>query len=85
LGSLQVPSALGVELSGAIAVVGDLVVTTLIDGTLVALGREDGEIVGTTDLGGGANGWLAALDGRLVIPVGKADPPSLLTLGLEAP
>jgi hypothetical protein len=65
--------------------VGDVVVTTLIDGTLVALGREDGEIVSTTDLGGGTSGWLAALDGRRVIPVGKADPPSLLTLGLEAP
>src|SRR5262245_41919361 len=68
---------------GGTAVVGDLVITALLDGTLVALDREDGEIVWTGDAGGGVNGWLAALDDRLIVPVGNGDPPSLLALGLR--
>jgi len=68
---------------GGTAVVGDLVITALLDGTLVALDREDGEIVWTGEAGGGVNGWLAALDDRLIVPVGNADPPSLLALGLR--
>jgi outer membrane protein assembly factor BamB len=67
---------------GGTAVVGDLVVTTLLEGTLVALARDGGEVVTTVDLGGGTNGWLAALDDRLVVPVGNGDPPSLLALGV---
>jgi outer membrane protein assembly factor BamB len=62
-------------------VVGDLVVTTLLDGTLVALDRHDGTEVWTTDLGGGTNGWPAALDDRLIVPVGNADPPTLVAIG----
>jgi PQQ-like domain len=68
---------------GGTAVVGDLVVTTLLDGTLVALARDGGEVVWTGALGGGTNGWLAALDDRLVVPVGNGDPPSLVALGLR--
>jgi outer membrane protein assembly factor BamB len=64
------------------AVVGDLVITALLDGTLVALDRDTGEIVWTGDAGGGVNGWLAALDDRLIVPVANGDPPSLLALGL---
>jgi outer membrane protein assembly factor BamB len=67
---------------GGTAVVGDLVVTTLMQGSIVALDRDGGEIVWTADLGGGTNGWLAALDDMLIVPVGNADPPSLLALGL---
>jgi outer membrane protein assembly factor BamB len=67
---------------GGTAVVGDLVVTTLLDGTLVALARDGGEVVTTIDLGGGTNGWLAALDDRLVMPVGNGDPPVVVVLGL---
>ena len=70
---------------GGAAVVGDLVVTTLLDGTLVALARDDGGIAWTSDLGGSTNGWLAALDDRLVVPVGNADPPAVVALGLPAP
>jgi outer membrane protein assembly factor BamB len=66
---------------GGAAVVGDLVVTTLLDGTLVALDRHDGTEVWTTDLGGGTNGWPAALDDRLIVPVGNADPPTLVAIG----
>ena len=28
------------------------------------------------------NGWMAALDDRLLVPVGMSDPPALLALGL---
>lgn len=70
---------------GGTAVVGDLVVTALLDGTLVALDRDDGAIVSTADAGGGINGWLAALDDGLVVPVGMSDPPSVLTLALPTP
>jgi outer membrane protein assembly factor BamB len=69
---------------GGTAVVGDLVVTVLLDGTVVALRRTDGEILWTGDAGGGVNGWLAALDDRLIVPVGNADPPAILALGLRA-
>ena len=68
---------------GGAAVVGDLVVTALLDGTLVALDRDSGEIVWTGDAGGGVNGWLAALDDRLIVPVGMGDPPSVLAFGLR--
>ena len=70
---------------GGTAVVGDLVVTALLDGTLVALDRTDGEAVWTMAAGGGVNGWLAALDDRLIVPVGNADPPALLAVGLRQP
>src|ERR687891_505663 len=42
---------------GGTAVVGDLVVTALLDGTVVALSRDDGSIVDRFDAGGGINGW----------------------------
>ena len=68
---------------GGTAVVGDLVVTALLDGTLVALDRADGREVWTMAPGGGINGWLAALDDRLIVPVGNGDPPSLVAVGLR--
>ncbi len=67
---------------GGTAVVGDLVITALLDGTLVALDRVEGDEVWTMATGGGVNGWLAALDDRLVVPVGHADPPMLVAVGL---
>ena len=67
---------------GGTAVVGDLVVTALLDGTVVALSRDDGSIVDRFDAGGGVNGWLAVGDDRLIVPVGMSDPPALLALGL---
>ena len=39
-----------------------------------------GEIVHQLDAGGGVNGWMAAFDDRIVVPVGMSDPPSLLAL-----
>ena len=67
---------------GGTAVVADLVVTALLDGTVVALRRRDGEIVWTHEAGGGVNGWMAVAGDRLVVPVGMGDPPALLALGL---
>ena len=69
---------------GGAAVVGDLVLTVLLDGTLVALRRSDGQIVWTHDVGGGVNGWLSVSADRLIVPVGMSDPPALLALGLPS-
>jgi glucose dehydrogenase len=65
---------------GGATVVGDLVLTVLLDGTLVALRRDSGEIVETSAGDGGVNGWMAVVDDVLVIPVGMSDPPSLVAL-----
>ena len=67
---------------GGTAVVNDLVFTALMDGTIMALDRESGEIVWDHDAEGGINGWLSAAGDDLYVPVGNADPPSLLTLRL---
>ena len=71
----------GSPLGGA-TVVGDLVLTALLGGGVIALRRDDGAIVRTIDTGGGVNGWMAALSDRLLVPVGMSDPPALLALGL---
>ena len=68
---------------GGTAVVNDLVFTALMDGTVLALDRESGEIVWEYDAEGGINGWMSAAGDDLYIPVGNADPPSLLTLRLS--
>lgn len=67
---------------GGATVVGNLVWTALLDGTVVALRRRDGAILQQFSAGGGVNGWMAALDDRLLIPVGASNPPALLALGL---
>ena len=67
---------------GGATVVGDLVFTVLIDGKLIALRRSDGKIVQQIDVGGGVNGWMAAANNRLIVPVGMTNPPSLLSLGI---
>lgn len=69
---------------GATTVVGDLVFTALLDGQVLALRRDTGEIVFTHQAAGGVNGWMAAVGDRLLVPVGMADPPRLLALGLPA-
>ena len=60
---------------GAATVVNDLVFTALLDGTILALDRDDGEIVCTrTTPGGGINGWMAVADDRSWCP--SAPPPA---------
>ena len=67
---------------GAATVVNDLVLTTLLDGTLIALDRESGEIVHSLELGGGTNGWMAVVDDTLLVPVGTSPPARIVALGL---
>jgi outer membrane protein assembly factor BamB len=67
---------------GGATVVNDLVLTALLDGSLVALDRGTGKIVWKHATGGGVNGWLAAVDDTLYVPVGNAKPPKLLALRL---
>jgi len=67
---------------GGATVVGDLVFTALLDGTVLALDRKRGEIVRSWTLGGPINGWMAALDDLLIVPVGQSRPPQLVALGL---
>ena len=67
---------------GAATVVNDLVLTTLLDGTLIALDRQSGEIVHTLELGGGTNGWMAVVDDTLLVPVGTSPPARIVALGL---
>jgi hypothetical protein len=67
---------------GGTAVVGDLVVTALLDGSVIAMRRDDGTIVKTWKTGGGVNGWLSTVDDLMLVPVGSTRTPSLLALGL---
>lgn len=69
---------------GGTTVVGDLVMTALVDGTVLALNRASGEIVRTWALGGGVNGWMAVLGDVMLVPVGMLRPPELVALGLPA-
>lgn len=67
---------------GATTVVNDLVLTVLLDGTILALDRANGDVVATFDAGGGVNGWLAVAGDEVFVPVGNSAPPQLLALGL---
>lgn len=67
---------------GGATVVGDLVFTATYQGSMLALRRDTGEIVWERDAGGGINGWPAVAGDLLVWPVGMADPPALVALGL---
>jgi outer membrane protein assembly factor BamB len=67
---------------GGTAVVGDLVLTALLDGFVVALDRETGEIVHSIELDGGINGWMSTADGKIIVPVGQAETPMLVALTL---
>jgi hypothetical protein len=64
-------------------VVNDLVLTTLLDGTLVALDRGSGEIVHTLELGAGTNGWMAIVGDQLIVPAGTTPPARVIALGLS--
>ena len=69
---------------GAATVVNDLVLTALLDGTIVALDRPTGAMVWQTSAPGGINGWMSIADDLLVVPVGNADPPRLVAYRLAA-
>ena len=70
---------------GGATVVNDLVLTALLDGTIVALDRHTGEIVWKHAAGDGINGWMAAAGDTLYVPVGNVTPPRLLALRLPSP
>ena len=78
--STKVP---GDPLGGA-TVVGDLVLTALLDGTVLALTRDTGEIVRSWSTGGKINGWMAVAGGMMLVPVGASRPPVLVALGLPS-
>ena len=67
---------------GATTVVNDLVLTVLLDGTILALDRADGGVVATFDAGGGVNGWPSVAGDVLFVPIGNTAPPQVLALGL---
>jgi outer membrane protein assembly factor BamB len=68
---------------GATTVVNDLVFTALLDGTVLALRRVDGQIVWRYRAPGHINGSMAVAGNDIVIPVGSASPPRLVMLGLK--
>jgi hypothetical protein len=67
---------------GGATVVNDLVFIPLLDGQLIALYRESGEIAWRGTAPGGINGWMAVADDLLVVPVGNADPPRVVAYRL---
>ena len=67
---------------GAATVVNDLVLTTLVDGTLVVLDRATGKQLRTIALGGSSNGWMAVAGDRLYIPVTDGSTAKLIALGV---
>jgi outer membrane protein assembly factor BamB len=67
---------------GAATVVNDLVLTPLLDGTLLAVSRADGSVRWRTKLAGGVNGWMAVTGDELIIPLGLASPPRIVAYRL---
>lgn len=67
---------------GGATVVNDLVFTALVDGTVLALDRDNGKVVWQYDAGGGVNGWMSVAGDTIVIPVGNGKPPAVLALSL---
>ena len=65
---------------GGTAVAGGVVLTALVDGTIVALDRHTGRIVQKVVAGGGINGWMSLAGDKIIVPVGQADTPALLAL-----
>jgi outer membrane protein assembly factor BamB len=69
---------------GATTVVNDLVFTALLDGTVLALRRSDGQIVWLYRAPGHINGSMAVAGGDIFLPVGGATPPRLVMLQLNS-
>ena len=59
---------------GGVVVVNDLVITATLQGTIIALDRESGDIVWQETAPGGINGWMSVAGDMLVVPVGSASP-----------
>ncbi len=64
--------------------VNDLVFTTLYDGTIHALSREDGKIVWTVQASSGINGWPAVAGDTIIFPAGADEPAALIAFRLGA-
>jgi outer membrane protein assembly factor BamB len=67
---------------GGVAVVNDLVFTSLLDGTVVAINIDTSKIVWKYKTKGGINGFLSIAGNTVYVPVGQASPPELLALSL---
>ncbi len=60
----------------------DLVLTALLDGTVVALDRRTGAAFVARGAAAGINGWMSAAGDLLVVPVGMASPSRLVAYRL---
>jgi outer membrane protein assembly factor BamB/plastocyanin len=69
---------------GAATVVNDLVFTSLLDGTILALSRDDGEVVWSFMAPPGINGWPAVSGDTILFPAGIGSDPLLLAFRLGA-
>ena len=67
---------------GGVAVVNDLLLTALLDGTVLALSRATGEIVHQFAAPGGINGWMSIVGDTIYLPVGQASPPQIVAYGI---
>ena len=67
---------------GGVAVVNDLLLTALLDGTVLALSRATGEIVHQFAAPGGINGWMSIVGDTIYLPVGHATPPQIVAYGI---
>ena len=65
---------------GGMTVVNDLVFTATLDGTIVALSREDGEVV--WEAPGGVIAWPAVAGDTIVWPIGRGSEPQVIALRL---
>ncbi len=67
---------------GGITIVNDLVLATLVDGTLVVINRNDGAQLLQIKLIGGANGHMSVAGNMFVVPVDALESPRLVAFGL---
>ncbi|MDY7101266.1 MAG: PQQ-binding-like beta-propeller repeat protein [Actinomycetota bacterium] len=67
---------------GGATVASDLVLTSTLDGLLLAHDRADGREVWRLQLPAGINGWPAVTDDELIVPVAWTEPPLLVSLAL---
>ena len=68
---------------GGATVINDLVLTALLDGTIVVLRRDTGKLVKTIKADGGINGWMSAAGDQIIVPVGNASKPHLVAYAIH--